>query len=239
MNNFIIYEDIPFFSTQITKVVDKIARDLNLQYEKHVFNEYNKNFEKIIDSNIENKIYLLDIVMPNKKGTEIAKMIRENDLDSLIIFITSYCDKYEQDVLNNDYMFLKFIDKSGDYALELYETLYKSFKKKTKSILTVDTKDTFYRFNSNLVTHLYTDNRKSVICYGKNKVAKFNISLKNLKEQLPNNFSFSKNCCIVNCNLIKNIDKLNRIITFENGDTTDLVSKKYMREILERMKVTS
>ena len=239
MNNFIIYEDIPFFSTQITRVVDKIFKDLNLQYEKHVFKEYNKDFEKIIDSNMENKIYILDIVMPNKKGTEIAKMIRENDLDSLIIFITLYCDEYDQDVLTNDYMFLKFIDKSGDYAFELYETLYKSFKKKSKSILTIDTKDTFYRFNSNLVTHLYIEGRKSVICYGQNKIAKFNISLKNLKEQLPDCFAFSKNCCIVNCNLIKNIDKSNRIITFENGASTDLLSKKYMKEILDKIKITS
>lgn len=239
MNNFIVYEDIPFFSAQITKVVDKIAKDLNLQYDKHIFNEYNKNFEQIIDSNMENKIYILDIVMPNKKGTEIAKMIRENDLDSLIIFITLYCDEYDQDVLNNDYMFLKFIDKSGDYTFELYETLYKSFKKKSKSILTIDTKDTFYRFNSNLVTHLYTEDRKSVICYGEGKMAKFNISLKHLKEKLPEQFDFSKNCCIINRNLIKNIDKTNRIITFENGESTDMVSKKYLREILEKMKVTS
>lgn len=237
MINFIICEDIPFFSTQITRTVDKIAKDLNLPYEKHIFNEYNEQFKNIIESNIENKIYILDIVMPKKKGTEIAKMIRENDLDSLIIFITLYCDEYDQDILNNDYMFLKFIDKSGEYAFELYETLFKSLNKKRKSVLTIDTKDTFFRFNSNLVTHIYTEDRKSVICYGKNKKSKFNISLIKLKEKLPREFAFSKNCCIINCNLIKHIDKTNRIITFQNGESTDMVSKKYLKEILEQIKI--
>lgn len=237
MINFIICEDIPFFSTQITRTVDKIATDLNLNYEKHIFKEYNSEFENIINSNLENKIYILDIVMPKKKGTEIAKMIRENDLDSLIIFITLYCDEYDQDLLTNDYMFLKFIDKANDYAFELYETLHKSLKKKRKQALTFETQDTFYRFDGNLVTHIYTDDRKSVICYGKNKRAKFNISLRNMKEELPDNFQYSKKSCIVNCNLIRNIDKANRIITFENGVTTDLLSKKYLKEILEKMKV--
>lgn len=239
MINFIVCEDLCYFSTQICKVIDKLTKDLNLKVKKHIFKEYNIEFENIIKSNLENKIYILDIVMPNKKGTEIAKMIRDNDLDSLIIFITSYCDEYDKEVLNNDYMFLKFIDKSEDYAFLLYEALYKSLRKKVKPIITIDTKDTFYRFNSNLVTHIYRQERKSVICYGNQKRAEFNVSLKKLKEQLKENFIFSKNCCLINCDRIANIDKTNRIITFDNKDSTDLVSKKFLKEVLEKVKVSN
>lgn len=237
MINFIVCEDMEYFSNQICEVIDKLSKDLNLKVKKHIFTEYNDEFEKIIKSNMTNKIYILDIVMPKIKGTEIAKMVRENDLDSLIIFITLYCDEYDKEVLNNDYMFLKFIDKSDDYNFLLYETLYKSLKKKVKPIITIDTKDTFYRFNSNLVTHIYKDKRKVVICYGNNKKARFNLALKDIKEQLTDDFAFSKSGCIVNLKRISNIDKVNHIITFDNKETTDLVSKKFLKEIVEKEKV--
>jgi len=240
MINFIIGEDNKFFNEKYCEVVDKVMMKNNLEYKKHIFFDFNDDFSHKINENLPNKIYILDLVLPNAEGTNIASIIRESDIDSLIIFITSYYDEYEFELLNGTYMFLKFIDKAGDYQKELSDTLEVAIKAKRKNNVTINLKDSIYRFDASHVNYINYDNRlrKTVINfdYKNNKKIYCNSTVKKIQKDFGNNFIKTKSGCLANINNIKTIDKVNKIIEFNNGDVSDKISKDGLQKLLNALK---
>ena len=109
MVNIIICDDNEKDRKNIVEVVNKFAVSNNLEYLMHVFSDYDKSFEKIINEKIPSKIYLLDIETPSASGIDIARKIRNKDLESVIIFLTAH-DELGTVILKNDLMFLSFIN---------------------------------------------------------------------------------------------------------------------------------
>ena len=71
----------------------------NYEYNKKVFEEYNKIFNSYIEKELENKIYILDIRTQNKNGIDAARKIRLYDKDAIIIFLTAYEEEYSSKIL--------------------------------------------------------------------------------------------------------------------------------------------
>ena len=90
----------------------------------------------------------------------------------------------------------------------------------------------FYRFYTNDILYIEYINRKSKIYTNYNSVS-FNISLLELKSMLNDNFLYSHKSCLVNIQRIKKINKKEKIIYFDDGSETNLVSLKYLKEILK------
>ena len=135
-------------------------------------------------------------------------------------------------------MFLKFINKSSDYQKLLEETLENAIKTKNNKILTINTKDTIYRFNPTNVTYINYDknSRKTYINFIYNNKIPCNLTLKKLQKLLGKNYILTKSCCIVNVEQIYNIDKVNKVITFNNGIQINMLSKNGLKQILEYIK---
>ena len=110
MINFIVCDDKKYFIDEVINIIDSVMINNNQLYNKFEFNEYNDEFIKIIYSNLEYKIYILDIEVNQNSGIDIARKIRNIDINSMIIFITSYYEKYTKDILKSKFMFLDFID---------------------------------------------------------------------------------------------------------------------------------
>lgn len=238
MINFIICEDNNFFNKRYCDVIDKVMMKNKIEYKKHIFFDADNDFCHIINENIPNKIYILDIVLPNMDGLEIAERIRKTDLDSLIIFITCYYNDYEENIINGSAMFLKFINKSDNYQELLEKTLENAIKTKTNKVLTINTKDTVYRFNPNNVTYINYDkeDRKTYINFIFDNKIPCNLTLKKIQKLLGENYILTKSCCLVNADQIINIDKVNKIITFSNNDRINLLSKNGLKKLLEYLK---
>ena len=84
--NFILIEDNHFFNEKITKIINEYMKRTYLDYKIYPFFDYTAEVYKIIDDNtIQNKIYILDIVCPSNKGTNVATHIRKNDIKSFLI----------------------------------------------------------------------------------------------------------------------------------------------------------
>ena len=133
MIHFIIGEDNRFINKQILETIDKVMFTEKTEYKKHPYWDYNSKFIEIIKRNIPNKIYILDIETPSNTGLEMARKIREKDIDSIIIFLTAYKDEYKETVLENEFMFFAFISKQDDYQTILTEKIllitdYTTFK---------------------------------------------------------------------------------------------------------------
>ena len=82
----------------------------NLSYKVHLYSDYNKSFIKMINQNLSNKIYILDIETPSESGINMARKIREKDIDSIIIFLTSHYELGPA-LLDEELMFLTFVSK--------------------------------------------------------------------------------------------------------------------------------
>ena len=101
MINFIIVDDLNFWVDCVSDKINKVLFNSNLNYKTYKFNDYNKDFFDIVLTNLENKVYILDIETENGNGIDIARKIRSKDVDSVIIFLTIH-EELGNIILKND-----------------------------------------------------------------------------------------------------------------------------------------
>lgn len=237
MINFIVCDDEVAITDSVKNIITKIMFKNNLEYKIHVFNSYNETFNKIISSDIENKIYILDIKVGKKSGLNIATKIRNKDWNSIIVILTSH---YELEYLayKSRILILDFISKFDLYEKKMEDTINLCISKKVendKLIVKINRKIEQIEF-SNILYIVYDGNIRKTIIYTKSKEYEVNETLKDIKSHLKGKFMYTHRACIVNMNNVKTIDKKNKIITFINGDTIDLLSRNYIKEINEYIK---
>lgn len=239
MFKFIIVEDMEEFSKKLVNIIQSFSMQYNVEIEIEKFNSYTNKLKKLITNDKYFKIYILDIELNNDKdvnGIQIANFIRKYDNKSLIIFITDYFTEYSMDILESKIMFLKFISKKSDYKKEL-PILFKEqiLNKYRTNILVIQTKSMLYRFEAHNLLYVKIENRKSkfVLDYMTFESSK---QLQQIQDMVDNRFVLSHKSCLVNIDRISKIDTKNRIIYFDNGMQTDVVSARYLKTILEYLK---
>lgn len=228
MINFIICDDKKEFIDEIENTINTVMMKNNEAYKKHIYSEYNDNFINIIDKNLSWKIYILDIEVKDKSGIDIARKIREKDIESMIIFITAYYEKYIQDILKSKFMFLDFINKQNDYQKELESTIEYALKNiKKKNIIRFKSKGIIYTLGTNDILYIWRDKDRK--CTIKTISNEFTVSktLVELYELLDETFVYSHRACIVNTDRIELYNKKEHIILFDTGDTTNLGSNRF------------
>lgn len=228
MINFIVGEDTESYRLTIERIISEYMMKNDLEYSLHVFEDYNKDFFNIIDRNLSFKVYILDIETPSGSGIDMARRIRKNDVDSIIIFFTGH-QELSEIILKNEFGFLSFINKFDDYEKRLKIALEKACRiLRAQKVLKFKDNGVIYTISLNNVLYITTDCtiRKSIIKtdYGEFQIGK---SLCELKESLTGNFVQTHRSCIVNQNRIISFDKRLKVITFDTGDTTNIVSSRF------------
>jgi DNA-binding LytR/AlgR family response regulator len=205
----------------------------HIEFECRTYFDFDDNFLPEITRNRNHKIYILDIVTPTRSGIDAARLIRNKDMESVIIFLAGN-DEFSNIVAKKVLMSLTFINKFDNAEQTLKKALEKAiyvlnnklalkFKDKYnnymidyKEILYI-TKDTYSR-----MTIIKTDNCSYMV----------NNPLSELKELLSDDFVQSHKACIINLSRVRKIDKKNRVITFDNDETVDLLSDKYKKDLV-------
>ena len=232
MINVIICDDNEKDRDNVLKIVKEYMSKNRIECDFHVYNDYNKSFYNIIERKIPFKIYLLDIETPSKSGIDIAREIRRKDVDSVIIFLTAH-EELGNIVLKNDLMFLSFINKFDDFKNRLNNSLKKSLELlKHKNVIRFSDRNTLYTININDILYITKESfeRKTIIKtdYTEFKVSK---SLAEIIALLDDRFIQTHRACYINSDRKVTIDKSNKLITFDNGETIDLLSDKYRKEV--------
>lgn len=127
--------------------VRKIIKPLLFKYEELTdpifLDGYNDELKSIIKDTSERKIYLLDINLGTKiTGLNIASLIREEDWNSEIIFLTNH-DNYFEKVYRNIFKVFDFIEKFDNLPDRLTEDL--------ELILNKDYDNAMFTFKNNQV----------------------------------------------------------------------------------------
>lgn len=234
MINIIICDDNDKDRNNVVKVVKNYMDSKKIEYKIHLYNDYNKEFNNMISSKIPFKIYLLDIETPSRSGIDIARQIRKKDTDSVIIFLTAH-EELGNVILKNDLMFLSFINKFDDLNNRLNGSLKKAIELlKQKRVIKFMDRNTLYTIDIDDILYITKDSfeRKTII---KTDYAEFKVnkSLMEIISMLDDRFIQTHRSCYINNDRKVKIDRVSRIITFDNGETIDLLSDKYKKEVFE------
>lgn len=233
MINVIICDDNEKDRKNVELVVKDFMRKMKLEYQLYLCEDYNRKFYNLMERNISFKIYLLDIETPSKSGIDIAREIRRKDVDSVIIFLTAH-EELGNIVLKNDLMFLSFINKFDDFENRLNSSLKKALELlHKKNVIKVVDRSITYTINTNDILYITKDSfeRKTIIRtdYEEFRVSKPLVEIINM---LDDRFVQTHRACYINSDRKVSVDKSNKIITFDNGQTIDLLSDKYRKELV-------
>lgn len=233
MLNFIVCDDEKKYRDFAEGVINKYMMKNQHEYQIHMFNDYDREFMDIIGTKLPFKIYILDIETPTRSGLDVARIIRNKDVDSVIIFLTGH-QELSQIVIKNEFLFLSFINKFDDCENRLMGSIDKSLKV-LKAKQTIRFKDCGIIYTISLEDILYVTKdsveRKSII---KTDYSEFrlNKTLGEIKEMLNDDFIQTHRACLVNKKRVVGYNKLKRVIMFDTGEKIDLVSTRFEGELI-------
>lgn len=233
MINFIVCDDDTKTVKNVSQIIDQVMINNDIDYKTHTYYDYDKSFiSDIVNTKLPNKVYILDIQVGSHSGIDVARKIRKTDLDSVIIFLTSF-NELGMNVISDELMVLTFINKLDNGDKRLSSAIEKSLKVlNVKKLIRFKDSGIVYSIPSDDILYITRDTveRKSII---KTDYSEFKIktTLTELLDLLGTNFKSSHRSCIINMKRVIKIDKRNRIITFDTGETTDLMSGQFKKEV--------
>lgn len=231
MINFIICDDEKDIAETVKDIITKEVFKTSLNYKIHIFTNYDDDFFNLMNSNIDNKIYILDIEVNNKTGLEIAKEIRKNDWDSVILILTAH---YELETLafKSKILLFDFISKFDLYSEKIKEnirTCINKVLKDDKLVFKINRVEYQIYYKDILYIVFDPTKRKSIVITTNDKY-EVNETLSSIYNRLHGNFRYSHRACVINKDRVKEKNLKDKLIIFDNNDSTDLLSRKYMRE---------
>lgn len=215
----------------VTNIVKKFVKENKFDYNLYEFDDYNTKFMKIISTK-NKKIYILDIETPSRSGIDVARDIRKKDVNSVIIFVTGH-EEFGQLVLKRNIMCLSFINKFENLRLDLERALKDAiYYLDTNKILRLEDSGITYNIRLNNILYITKDSLdRKVIMKSENNEYRVKLTLLEVREMLGDRFIQTHRSCYVNKSRVEKIDHKNKIITFDNGITTDLLSDTYSKEL--------
>ena len=228
MINFIVCDDETKYLDFVHRIITNYMMKNTMEYRIHKFSDYDADFMKLVENKMSFKIYILDIETPTRSGFDVARIIRNKDVDSIIIFLTGH-QELSHIAVENEFLFLAFINKFVDCEDRLIKALDKALKfLKVRKTIRFKDKGIVYTIVLDDILYIAKDSG-SRKCILKTDYTEFHIS-KNLNQimgMLDDDFIQTHRACVVNRKRIASFSKSKRLITFDNGETVDIVSSKF------------
>ena len=230
MVKFVIVDD----DEKDVKHVSELIREVTSDAKIVTFSKITNDLKEEIKNVDEHKIYVLDIELANKvSGITIARLIRDVDWESEILFVTNH-DKMFESTHRNIYEVFTFLEKFHEFD--------KKFKKAILAILKRNFDNKMFKYNANSVElnvyyrailYIYrdTEERKLVIVTSTNKY-KVGLTIKEMLGYLDERFIQCHRSCIVNKNHIECKNYKEGYFILDNGEKVYMLSKMY-RKMME------
>ena len=229
-----VCDDIPIECADIAKQIETILKQSNTDF---MIKKFFGGLE-LIQSRESFDIIFLDIKMPNINGMELAKQIRKQGRQSLIIFITSA----------SEYVFDAFDVEAFQYLLKPIQTdkLKNVLEKATKK-MQIDANIDFLMISANRqIQKVFLKNILYIESIG--RIAKIHCNngtletyeqIGILEDKLSDKFFFRcHKCFLVNLNFVDAFNKTE--VRLENGEKIMLAKRRYedfQKAILSYMKI--
>lgn len=232
MIKFLVCDDNTYTLDTISNMLESIFMKYN--FEANVIYKASSDIELLYYiKNYPVDVFILDINLRGQlTGIDIAKIIRENNKDSYIIFITCH----------GEYDELAFKCKTFDFLRKpiaksiLEETILRLFddikgNTLSKKYIKVDNKNTL--IDENEIQYIKRDGMKIILHTIFENIQMYS-SFKKLQEQLPNNFVRCHKSFIVNINNITKLKPTSNTIYFKDNSNCD-IGPKYKESFLKEV----
>ena len=233
LTSFIVVEDDKKTQETIKDVLRRviISKDntINIKY----FTKYTSELKTIIDDNSTRKVYIMDIELETKtSGIEIAKMIREKDWESEIIFITSH-DKMFETVYRSVYQVFNFIEKFYDMEKRLEKDIELIFQKNfDNKMLCISNRNVDLQIFYRAITHITGDKEeRKLLVHTDTNVFKLNMNLNDIVNLLDDRFIQVHRSCIANRQRVHEWNWPKNYFLLDNGGKVEYLSKKYKKDV--------
>lgn len=227
MLKIIVVEDKKEHQKNVRRILTKLSVKYDFEYIPKYFFHYCKELDEEIKDRSNRKIYLLDIELEQSlSGIEIAELIREEDWDSEIIFLTSHDQQFEavhRNVLNVFDFIERFINMEGRLEKDLLKIIR---KKDDNRILKISGPHVEIELHLKNITYIDREERKSII-HAHGNTFKTNLSLEQLEEFLDLRFIRTHRSCIVNKERMIEKNYTDGYFVLDTGEKVYLLSKKF------------
>lgn len=215
MYHVALCDDDKVFLEIVEKNIKNFCKIKNIKITLHTFNESDTLME-CIESKKMFDIYILDIVMPNYTGVEIAKKIRDNFSGAYIIFLTAYLPYAVEACCMNIFRFIlkdKFIEQFDEALGELFLSLNKCLD---GSVYVIRNQRRFVKFYHKDIIYIYKKSKNAIFVLPEGVEESERVTLQEVKLKLDNpNMILIDRCIIIN---LHHVCKINgRIICLTGG----------------------
>ncbi|HPF82598.1 MAG TPA: LytTR family DNA-binding domain-containing protein [Bacilli bacterium] len=231
MVEFIICDDDKRFLEKVVNVVNKIMLKKDFEYSISKFDDYDSKFIKYLSKKENPRIYILDIETPSRSGINVGKVIRKDDIESPIIYLTGH-EELGNLLLRKDINFMSFINKFEGFENRLNKGIENSLNSLgKKKFLEIKDKKVCYRFSLNNILYITRDSveRKTLI-HTEGNVHSVNKSLTDIANLLDDRFIQTHRSCYINKDRAVEINYRKRKVFFDTGAVIDMVSSNYKLE---------
>ncbi len=208
---------------------EDIIKSMLLDAEIKSFTKVNADLKDEIKDVDTRKIYILDIELGNKiSGINVAKLIRDVDFESEIIFITNH-DKMFESVHRSVYEVFDFIEKFHDFDKRLKKDIREILKRNFDNkmfIYKANNVELSVYYRSILYIYRDTEERKLVIVTESNKYI-VGLNIKDILNLLDDRFMQCHRSCIVNKDRVQEKNYKDGYFTLDNGEKVYMLSKKF------------
>jgi len=231
---FVICDDEKIFRSSIKKTIEKVLIKNDEEYHITEFERYDSKFEKKLKDG-KTKIYILDIEIKNSiSGIDIARKIRKNDWESIIILVTSHNELGFQ-ALKAQIMLLDFISKYDELEKNVEKTIKKGISLiNSKKTITFENDRISYIVHLKDILYIEKDSveRKCIIKTNYNDIY-INKTLAYMIDELDDRFYLCHRSCLVNTEKIREVDWKNSIIHFDNGEFINMLAREKKKGLKE------
>lgn len=221
----VVDDDEKIFET-IRKVIQEFAEKNNAVIEV----DYYRSGESLLLRQTEEQlydIYLLDIEMKKMDGLSLAEVLRKNEKDAYIVFITDYT---QYALRGYDVKAYQYILKSAlnNKLPETLKLIYSDYIEKQEEYFVIQTNSRYEKVPYREIYYIYKEKKNSVFVTKQEKT-QIRMPLQKVYEKLPKDeFIYVDRSYIVNIRYIKKFYKQEIVLT--NGDMLP-VSRSHMSEV--------
>lgn len=217
--NLLLCDDQSEFIKEFTKQLEGYFLSRQVSFQLFVFSKG----EDLLKADISPDIIFLDIKMGGLSGIETARILRNNQIRSKIIFLTAY-KQYVFDAFDVDashYLIKPVKEKKLEAVLDHVMEQLNSAK---TQFLTVQSGSCIQRFSYSDILYLEVRNRK-VTVHSQTGNVDFYGKLDTLEKCLPVHYFRCHRSFIVNMDFVMQISKTDLLIT--NGEFIPVSKRKY------------
>lgn len=232
MVNFVIVEDNSESRSSIKNIVVSKMMKNKIDFKIYEFSDINKDISKFLKENTADSIYILDLELPNGDGIDVARLIRNkyNNWSSPIVIITAHSSLYYE-VYKQRLQILDFICKSDNVKKNLSENIDICLRMLNKEkVYRYTYKNIDYTINFHNINYIQRDGRRTKIVT-KDKEYFQNVSIANIRKELPDYFRVSSKGTVINIKNVSKIDWQEYKVYFNNGSSAFVVSRSHKKEI--------